>query len=30
MKAAVFSQPGQPLANRDIATPEIADDEMLV
>ncbi|MEM1112225.1 MAG: zinc-binding dehydrogenase [Pseudomonadota bacterium] len=30
MKAAVFQGPGQPLAIRDLATPEIADNEMLV
>ncbi len=30
MKAAVFQGPGQPLEIRDIATPEIADNEMLV
>lgn len=30
MKAAVFHEPGQPLAIKDIATPEIGDNEMLV
>jgi len=30
MKAAVFHEPGQPLAIKDIATPEIGDSEMLV
>ncbi len=30
MKAAVFEGPGQPLVIKDIARPEIADDEMLV
>ena len=30
MKAAVFEGPGKPLVIQDIATPEIADDEMLV
>lgn len=30
MKAAVFQGPGRPLAIKDVARPEIADDEMLV